>query len=221
MLAQLFALVEELLGGKASAIPLRGARDDALRGVPTVPTVSAGADGILGAAGASTSRERAHSSHSWLERIGIGKEPVAFTPPSSASTLDPQAAAAFRAESAGFPQPRLIEALTAGAAVHIGAVHTGTGRSQQAAVAVGVHSKLGGDADLLSRTQAALCALRLLYVHLLGLRRASLDIGALTDLGLISDGSLTDLGLSRDIGALTDLGLQTQPSEPPLFFRVC
>ena len=166
--------------------------------VPTVPTVSAGADGILGAAGASTSRERAHSSHSWLERIGIGKEPVAFTPPSSASTLDPQAAAAFRAESAGFPQPRLIEALTAGAAVHIGAVHTGTGRSQQAAVAVGVHSKLGGDADLLSRTQAALCALRLLYVHLLGLRRASLDIGA-----------------------LTDLGLQTQPSEPPLFFRVC
>ena len=221
MLAQLFALVEELLGGKASAIPLRGARDDALRGVPTVPTVSAGADGILGAvgtvgtvgilgaAGASTSRERAHSSHSWLERIGIGKEPVAFTPPSSASTLDPQAAAAFRAESAGFPQPRLIEALTAGAAVHIGAIHTGTGRSQQAAVAVGVHSKLGGDADLLSRTQAALCALRLLYVHLLGLRRASLDIGALTDLGLISDGSLTDLGL------------QTQPSEPPLFFRVC
>ena len=184
MLAQLFALVEELLGGKASAIPLPGAAG-------VVGSVGAGAEGALGAANASTSRERFLG----LALFGIGREPLAFTPPftpPSSASLDP------RADSAGFPQPRLIEALTAGAAVHMGGVHTGPGRSQQAAVAVGVHSKLGGDAYLCSRTQAALCALRLLYVHLLGLRRAALDIGA-----------------------LTELGLQTKSAEPPLFFRVC
>ena len=62
VLAQLFALVEELLGGKASAIPLPGAAG-------VVGSVGAGAEGALGAAGASTSRERFLG----LALFGIGR----------------------------------------------------------------------------------------------------------------------------------------------------
>lgn len=147
--------------------------EELLGGAPSALPLPGGSAATSSAAAAA--RREAGGMH-LMERIASLASGREETDSSAADSARSASALGAASASAVASRPKLV------AAIAQGAQHT------RDAVAT-----LGDASVLRCRAQAALCSLRLLFLHMLGLRRANLDIGD-----------------------LTDLGLQTRPDEPPL-----